>query len=434
MALVPDELRALARLSALYERQGRYELAVHSLEQLIDMTPHEKTREQYIVRRANLLVELGQQHLAEQSLDAARRAAPASMPVLRALCRLYEQQADRAALTLHLQRSCHALRAAIELEPGEVTHWLGLCELLLARQRPEGLQLVAGMARALGFEHPDLQADTLQGMGREALRDVVMRRVAVRGALDPLRALLQQHAAAIAPNLPFSGPAHASSLEHAPHVLYAVEQLFGVRGIALVASNQAICVPVTDEPLRVCVGRALYLQASDAERFFLVTRAVAVAKLGCTLLVRSVPERMLLVLHALWTVAEPAHSAVVLDAHEQLRVTRDLAAAIPAAARPHLAELVAELMSQEDLNPRRLAAHAFDHGSRVALLVTGNVSAALHALLRLRGKPPAEFQRQEVLELCRTDPAIRALLSFAISEVYLEARRALSPLFEQETD
>jgi hypothetical protein len=334
---------------------------------------------------------------------------------------------------LHLQRSCHALRAAIELEPGELSHWLGLCELLQARQRPEGVPLVASMARALGLEHPDLPDEPMQGLGRDGLRESVQRRIVIRGPLDPLRTLLREHANAVAPCLPFAGPAHASTFDHAAHVLHAVEQLFGITGLQLLSTNLPVCTPLSDDPLAVCVGRALYLQASDAERFFLIARAVAVAKFDCTLLVRSVPERILLVLHALWTVAEPAHNAAVLDAQEQARVTRELAAAIPPAAHPRLAGLIAELMGHEDLNPRRLAASAFDYGSRVALAVTGNVSAALQALLRLRGKPPEEFSADEVLELCRTDPPMRALLSFAISEVYLDARRELSPLFEQET-
>jgi hypothetical protein len=90
-------------------------------------------------------------------------------------------------------------------------------------------------------------------------------------------------------------------------------------------------------------------------------------------------------------------------------------------------------MGHDDLNPRRLAASAFDFGSRVALLISGDVRAALQALVRLRGRPLDELSGDERLELCRTDPALRALLSFAISEIYLDARREQSPLFAQDT-
>jgi hypothetical protein len=59
----------------------------------------------------------------------------------------------------------------------------------------------------------------------------------------------------------------------------------------------------------------------------------------------------------------------------------------------------------------------------VALTISGNLAAAIEALLRLHGKPPEELGRDERLRLLRADPALRAMLSFAISEAYLDARR-----------
>jgi hypothetical protein len=85
------------------------------------------------------------------------------------------------------------------------------------------------------------------------------------------------------------------------------------------------------------------------------------------------------------------------------------------------------------LNPRRLASSAFDFGSRVALLISGDVRAALQALCRLRGRPLDDLSSDERLELCRADPALRALLSFAISEIYLDARRERAPLAAQDS-
>jgi tetratricopeptide (TPR) repeat protein len=434
VALTPDDPRPAERLAMLFRRQGKHDQALRTLNHLIENAPGASTREEYVVLRALTLDEMGQHQSAEQALDEARRLAPASMRVLRAQNTLYERQGDKTALNLHLQRSCHALRAAIELDPGELSHWLGLCELLHARGRPDGVALVANMARALGLEHAELPEVALQGLGREGVRDAVQRRLWVRGPLDPLRVLMRDQSSAIARCLPFDRPVQAATPGRAQHVVDAVVQLFGLSELRLVTSDQPQCLPCLDEPLTVCVGRTAFLEASDAERFFLLTRAVSVAKLGCTLLVRSVPERVLLVLHALWTVTDPTHTAAVLDAHEQTRVTRELSAAILPAGRPKVASLIAELMGHDDVNPRRLAAGAFDFGSRVALMVTGNVDAALQALLRLRGRPPGELSLAEKLDLCRADSSLRALLSFAISEVYLEARRELGAPAAQDTD
>jgi tetratricopeptide (TPR) repeat protein len=432
VALTPDDPRPAERLAMLFKRQGKHEQALRTLAHLIDNAPGANKREEYVVMRALTLDEIGLNQSAEQALDEARRAAPASMRVLRAQTTLYQRQGDKTAFNLHLQRSCHALRAAIELDPSELSHWLGLCELLRARERPDGVVLVAAMARALGLEHDDLPEQSVHGLGHEGVSDAVQRRVSTRGPLDPLRTLFRDQAAAIARCLPFDGPAQLSSFDQAPHVVRAVQQLFGLSELRVVASDQPLCVPVADEPLTICVGLPAFQQASDAERFFLLTRASAVAKYGCTLLVRPVPERVLLVLHALWTVADPTHKAAVLDAHEQSRVTRELAAAILPVERPKMKSLISELMGHDDINPRRLAASAFDFGARVALMVTGNVGAAVQALLRLRGRPPEELSLAEKLDLCRADASLRTLLSFAISEVYLEARRELRASANQD--
>jgi hypothetical protein len=123
----------------------------------------------------------------------------------------------------------------------------------------------------------------------------------------------------------------------------------------------------------------------------------------------------------------------VLDAREEALVARELAEHIAPEARPHVRALLHKLIEHEVLAPRRLSAAALDFGSRVALTVTGNMPAALAALLRMRGKPPESYELAEKLELCSTEPAIRGLLAFAISETYMDARQQAWVAAAQET-
>jgi xanthine/CO dehydrogenase XdhC/CoxF family maturation factor len=69
----------------------------------------------------------------------------------------------------------------------------------------------------------------------------------------------------------------------------------------------------------------------------------------------------------------------------------------------------------------RLGAAAAELGDRVALLSTGNLPAALSALLRLTGVdvPLTDPRRVEAVQ--RVSSA-RALLAFAVSDAYFEAR------------
>jgi tetratricopeptide (TPR) repeat protein len=390
---------------------------------LLQLAPNQAARERYTLRRAALLDHMGQRREAAEALEEARQSAPTSLAILRAQRALLERDGDRSGVAAHLERACDSLRAAIELAPGELDHWLGLCEMLKAREREDGLQLLAAAAHALGLEHPQLKRLAPRGLGQDALRPAVVERLTPRGQLEALRALFSELGSELEPFLPFDESEQPAQLELAPRVVDGVSALFSLPTLRLVQCSKPLCLPLSAAPLTVCVGGELFQQANDAERFFLLTRAVAVAGFDWSLLVRSAPERVGLVLNALRQAVEPAHTMAVLDAREEARVARELAQRIAPEARPRVQSLLHKLIEHEELSPRRLSAAALDFGSRVALTVTGNMPAALSALLRMRGKPPESYELTEKLELCSTEPAIRGLLSFAISETYMDARQ-----------
>lgn len=438
IALAPDDTRAFERLANLFEREGRHADALRSWERLLELPSNHGARERYTVRRAVLLDKLGQRHAAAEALEDARLSTPTSLPVLRAQHALYEREGDRVGARAHLERACEALRAAIEHAPGELAHWLGLCELLRMREHADGVQLVAATAQAFGLSHPELSLFTQpRGAGGGALRPQLLKRLAPRGALDTLRSLFQEFGDELDPFLPFDAadnePEEPIPLDLAPRVVHGVTQLFGLSALRLTQSSKPLCLPLSAAPAVVCVGGDVFLHANDAERFFLLTRALAVATYSFALLVRSAPERVGLVLHALRQVVDPAHNVAVLDANEQARVVQALSKQIDGARRLSLKGLMVELQEQEEVAPRRLVTSALDFGTRVALTVTGNMPAALSGLLRLRGKQPEEFSLADRLELCSTDPAVRGLLSFAISDAYLEARQHAWVAAAQET-
>jgi hypothetical protein len=296
--------------------------------------------------------------------------------------------------------------------------------LLAARELPDGPQLVAAAARAFGLKSPQLTAANPAGLGAGALRPELLAPVIQHAALDGLRTLLREQGGALAPHLPAKNPAQLGVLAIDPHALQTVAQLFGLPMLPrLVTGADGSCLPNQDDPLTLAVDPTLLAEASDAERFFLLLRAVAVAKLDCTLLVRCVPERIGLVLHALWQVVDRNQTVAVLDAQEQARVARELWPMLAPEQRPRVESLIVELMRHDDATPRRLVSAALDLATRVALLVTGDVSAAVDALVRSRGRRPNTLAQADKLELIRADPALRGLLWFSISEPYLEARR-----------
>jgi hypothetical protein len=265
-----------------------------------------------------------------------------------------------------------------------------------------------------------------RGLGAQALTPNVLQHVAPGGALDVIATLLGALGPALDPHLPFehaSEPMLASlARDYAP----SITPQFGLGELRISRCEASLCVPLSAAPLHICVGSAWFEKASDTERTFALLRAMALAKLDLTLVARCAPERLGLVLNALWSVVDRTHMVVVLDATEQNRVASALADSIEPADRARTKQLVDAVAEQDDINPRRLQNAAFDYGARVALCVTADVWSGLSTLLWMRGRLASGIDVRERLELCRTDPALRSLLAFSISDAYAHARRIAS--------
>jgi hypothetical protein len=279
----------------------------------------------------------------------------------------------------------------------------------------------------VGHTHADLPDPLPRGLGAQALSPAVLEHIAARGALPAVADLLQALGSALEPHLPFehaSQPMLASLVrDYAP----AITPALGLGELQISRCEASVCVPLSAAPLHICLGSAWFDKAGDTERTFALLRAMALAKLNLSLLVRAAPERVGLVLNALWSVVERTHMVVVLDASEQNRVAAVLSESIASSERARTKQLVDAVMEHEDINPRRLQTVAFDYGARVALCVTADLWSGLSSLLWMRGRLASAVDARERQELCRTDPALRSLLSFAISEHYAQARRSANP-------
>jgi hypothetical protein len=95
--------------------------------------------------------------------------------------------------------------------------------------------------------------------------------------------------------------------------------------------------------------------------------------------------------------------------------------ALPKKIRDELFPAVYEMLGVPGFDATRLGAAAAELGDRVALLATGNLPAAISALLRLTGAdvPLTDPRRIEAVQRVS---AARALLAFAVSDAHFDAR------------
>lgn len=426
LLLAPDHTEILTLLAQLYGRQKRLPDALSMLDKLLELEHAPEGREQLIIQQARLRDSLGDHSGAALALDLAERAAPLSLPLLRAHAELLESVGARDTREAVLLRGCEALRKAIEQEPSELKHWLGLHELLRARGATDAAALVAHAAHALGHIHSDLPDPLPRGLGAQALAPAVLKQIAPRGAITSIAALLGALGPTLDPHLPFEHETEPMLASLARDYAPSITPQFGLGELRISRCEASLCVPLSAAPLHVCLGSTWFEKASDAERTFALLRALAMAKLDLTLLARCAPERLGLVLNALWSVVDRTHMVVVLDATEQNRVAAELSDSIDPSERPRTKLLVDAVAEQDDINPRRLQNAAFDYGARVALCVTADVWSGLSSILWMRGRLASAIDARERLALCGSDPALRSLLAFAISEQYAQARRIAS--------
>ena len=427
LAIMPEHVATLRALVELYRSQERHKDALQALGTLLDQEPAELDREPLIIQQAELRDRMGDHSGAIETLEAAERVAPTSLALLRAHAELLERAGAKDTREAVLLRGCNTLRTAIELDPSELKHWLGLHELLRARGAMDAAALVAHAANAVGHSHPELPDPLPRGLGAQALSTTVLDHIAARGALPAVADLLHALGPALEPHLPFEHACQPMLASLARDYAPAITAELGLGELQISRCEASLCVPLSAAPLHVCVGSAWFDKASDTERTFALLRAMALAKLHLSLLARAAPDRLGLVLNALWSVVERTHMVVVLDASEQSRIAAVLSESIAPSERARTKQLVDAVMEHEDINPRRLQNAAFDYGARVALCVTADLWSGLSSLLWMRGRLVNAVDAQEKLDLCRTDPALRSLLSFAISETYAQVRRSASP-------
>jgi len=430
--LAPEDPSVLRQLSVLHARQGRSEDALRVAAKAVEIAPEGPLRDQAMVRQANLLELLDQHTAAQEVLSQARKASPASLIVVRAQTAALERQGDPSALANHLSDACEALRQAILEDPGAVDLWLGLCELLYARGRGDAARLVGHAAKAFGLEHADLPDESVQGLGAFTWSAEVLSQLSPRNALEPMRVLLCELGYALDPHLPFEGdeasheeedddaaPAQAGLAEFVRNTATWLppEQL------VVKTSDAAVCLPIADAPLTLCVGEPWLSQAPEPERRFAWLRALGVAGLDFTLLVRPAPARLSQVIDALRALADPEYIARTPSALDRDRIAFELSKRLRPVQRVRAENLFIDIVARADLTPERLAALAYAAGTRVALCVTGELAAGIACLVRMRGREPDKAGLEDRLTLYRTDASLRELLCFAISERYADIRR-----------
>lgn len=435
LKLAPEDLHSLERLARLYEREGALPQAAETLGQLAQSEPDPERARAYRIELAGVLERQGQARQAESVLEQARRASPTDLALVRALAELYQRQNAQTALAMHLNRAAADLRHATEADPSDASAWHALVEVHRLRGKPDAARACASAAAALGIVDVELGRllDAAGGIpgAAGAATDVELDDLLASPMLGPAaRNVFRLAGDAIEKTVPAFEPKALGGQRVAVRDLpfrAQVEEIarwFGVADLEIWATASAprICVPFASAPVALLVGRDVLASGFDAaERAYLLVRAVKIARSGLASVVRSQPPDVAIAIAGVMRHYDPNYAPPGLPPAAVDEAAKRFGKALPKKIRDELFPAVYEMLGVPGFDATRLGAAAAELGDRVALLATGNLPAAISALLRLTGAdvPLTDPRRIEAVQRVS---AARALLAFAVSDAHFDAR------------
>jgi tetratricopeptide (TPR) repeat protein len=433
LKLAPADVETLDRLVALYQRTGKVSEVVAVLQRMVEIEATPAGKRDLRLRIGSTLETMGQLREAEQAYEQVRRGAPTDIVVVRALASFFERRDARPALAMHLSRAVGDFRRAIEIDPTDTSHWVALVDVMVMRGRRDGARCAASAALALGISEPQAgqavdHRGGVPGAGSAAV-DPAMKDLLARDDLShPALVVFEKAEEAFEKLLPLDIKAlrldKVLPKEH-PFRMEASEvgRWFGFSDVhpRVTPALPRVCVPISLHPLTLAVGSDLLQVTNTRERIFLFARACEIASARLSVALRTPPPQLAQVLSGLVNAIDPNYCPEGMDAAQLADIGQRVLKALPRRAREELAPVAIEMAGRPGFDPYAIGRAAGDLGNRVALLATGDLLAALSGLLKLSGSALEGDARQRA-DIVRSVPETAALLRFAVSEEYLDAR------------
>ena len=206
----------------------------------------------------------------------------------------------------------------------------------------------------------------------------------------------------------------------------AVAHGFGLPDPDVVISRAMpfLCLPVGAKPFQIVLGDGMVGTDDDLARRFALYRAMKACGAHCAALIRVPPADLKIYLDVLLHHLQPTHPAPEIDAERLDEISKRLQRFIPRKDEAELKTLAAIVVQEGVPSTDALASAAATWADRVALLAVGDIAAALRGVAWTLGQkdmPPADPEARRAWLVA--NPAARELIAFALSDVYLDARR-----------
>jgi tetratricopeptide (TPR) repeat protein len=422
----PEDTATADKLVQVYRRQNDAARAAELQQELIgkSRSPEEKCAR---------LLELAAIHeqtahdtrRAEQTLEAARREFPQDVALLRAMAEFYLRHQQTPAVNILLDRAGGDARRALAAGRFSPAAFGVLATVFDLRGKKEAAAMSEGMLAAL-----EGRPAQLQRAGDRAFDPRLDDLLAPEVLTSALRALLAKTGDA----LDAVSPVDLRTLAASPvppdaPISRLASQLATATGLGTVQvlwspKLGAACMPIgarAPSPPIVVVGQSMI----NDERIgaFLLHRAIKVITARASALVRSTPSDLAVLVSAWLKCFNPSWQPQGINAALVNAAGAKLQAALPKRLDPDVGMLALEVAGGIGTQQVTLGPAVLSWGNRVAMLATGDPSAALDAIAASSSTAPGapKDPAERATWVSRTPPA-RELIAFGVTDAFAEAR------------
>ena len=438
LELDPNDLGALTRLSRLLIKREAWQEAVAITEQLIQRDDDRNRVKDYHLQLAQIYADgFGDLRRAQEACRRALALDPGDLKGTEVMAVILRRQGDLRGLHAHLESSLTVHRARLDRDPFRIDSYQALLSVFGRQEAPDRVYVARSVLASVGAA---TEADRAYVKGRRSHAPLLPPRPVTNEEVEgqivhpdgrgPLRLLLLGAEAALRravphETLPTPRPAKLAARTD-PELAELVHELCKALGGVTV---QCFRTEGGLEQLRVedTATPSLYLprdvELSGPELRLRIARALARVRLRHLLALRHEPEDLGRLVAATLSVIcasySPPYPAAELEAWQAV-----LGRSLNRKQRAEL-ETVALELGDRPLQPEQWVAAMRQSEDRLALVICGDVPAAVRMLLRDEGYQLRASASTPADVAAMAGPRLRHLLCFAVSEEHLTLRERL---------
>ncbi len=428
-----QDLDIIRQLAGLYERTGAWEKGLRMAEIMFNASEEEDAKAEWLVTAGRLWQDgAGDMRKAEQSYEMARKRLPgASEPVV-ALVNLYRKQADRHALSFHIERSMGDLLHFVRENPGDMHLYHTVFEIARATEDSRAIRVAGTLLASLFDLHPDEQPTFERAGGLMTwqpgawLSEPGTDEVIAPDSFTPsFRVLVSTLHDALMKSVDYDpkrfGISRGTRLQKRyPQDVALLEDVARNMGIKPLQVHLSDLIPsvltvLPDSPPLLVIGEPLYRTLDQGQKRFAFAWGCKLDVAGLVPFMSQGEAGLAALWVALMQQFEPSFFISGVDPDQTVKLSASLRKNLPRKAREELFGAGVECSGDQRIDVSRLYADFSNLADRAGLLTCGDIAGALQFVwLVSSGEEPfnSDYTAARALE---ESGALLKLVEFVIS-------------------